>query len=174
MAAGVLIKPRAVDEKRVGGPAVGNQAFEDISQHLLHRQIDPSVRRKNEPVLILQVRKSVVAWVGAIIVDDIDSEYTGPSRVFNRACSRCRSRARCLIQKIVTKREGRRLGERSWRDVDRADKATELPPIAGPIQDGHLQIFRREFLIGDLFQGGDSRVSAPAFRVGGLACGIVP
>ncbi len=54
MAAGVLVKPSAVYQKGVGGPAVWNETFKNIPQHLLHRQIDSSVRRKNETVLILQ------------------------------------------------------------------------------------------------------------------------
>ena len=54
MAAGVLIKPSAVYQESVGGPAVWNESFKNIPKHLLHRQIDPSVRRKNETVLILQ------------------------------------------------------------------------------------------------------------------------
>ncbi len=54
MAAGVLVKPSAVYQKSVGGPAVRNETFKNIPQHLLHRQIDSSVRRKNETVLILQ------------------------------------------------------------------------------------------------------------------------
>ncbi len=54
MASGVLIKSRSIDEKRVGRPTVGDQAFEDIPEHLLHRQINPAVRRKNQPVLIFE------------------------------------------------------------------------------------------------------------------------
>ena len=54
MAAGVLIKPSPVDQEGVRGPAVWNETFKNIPQHLLHRQIDSSVRRKNETVLILQ------------------------------------------------------------------------------------------------------------------------
>src|SRR6185295_9539299 len=54
MAAGVLIKPSAVHQESVGGPAVWNETFKNIPKHLLHRQIDASVRRKNETVLILQ------------------------------------------------------------------------------------------------------------------------
>jgi hypothetical protein len=54
MAAGVLIKPSPVHQESVGGPAVWNETFKNIPKHLLHRQIDASVRRKNETVLILQ------------------------------------------------------------------------------------------------------------------------
>jgi hypothetical protein len=54
MAAGVLIKPSPVYQEGVGGPTVWNETFKNIPQYLLHRQIDSSVRRKNETVLILQ------------------------------------------------------------------------------------------------------------------------
>jgi hypothetical protein len=54
MAAGVLVKPSTVYQEGVGGPAVWNETFKNIPQHLLHRQIDSSVRRKDETVLILQ------------------------------------------------------------------------------------------------------------------------
>jgi hypothetical protein len=54
MAACVLVKSSAIYQERVGGPAVRDETFKNISQHLLHRQIDPPVGRKNETVLILQ------------------------------------------------------------------------------------------------------------------------
>jgi hypothetical protein len=58
MATRVLVKPGAVHEKRIGRPAVRNEAFKNISQHLLHRQIDATVRRKDKSVLILQTENA--------------------------------------------------------------------------------------------------------------------
>src|SRR5512147_914327 len=78
MAAGVLIETRAVDQKRIGRPAVGNQALEDIPEHLFHRQIDPAVRRKDQAVLILKAENPL--FDGARINHDrVESDYT-PAR----------------------------------------------------------------------------------------------
>ena len=59
MAAGVLIKSRAIDQKCIGRPAVGNQSFEDVPKHLFHRQINPAVGRKNQSVLVLETEDSL-------------------------------------------------------------------------------------------------------------------
>ena len=64
MAASVLIEPSAVHQERVGRPAVWNETFKNIPQHLLHRQIDTSVRRKNEAVLILQTKDPSSQGIG--------------------------------------------------------------------------------------------------------------
>ena len=79
MAAGVLIKPSTIDEEGIGGPAVWNETFKNIPQHLLHRQIDASVRRKNETVLILQTEDSPSQ--GAGLQHAVETEYqpTPPS-----------------------------------------------------------------------------------------------
>src|SRR5262249_52948528 len=62
MTACILIKPCAVHQESIGGPAVWNETFKNIPQHLLHRQIDASVRRKNETVLILQAKDPSFQW----------------------------------------------------------------------------------------------------------------
>jgi hypothetical protein len=49
MAAGVLIKPSPVYQEGVGGPAVWNETFKNIPQHLLHRQIDRPFGEKMRP-----------------------------------------------------------------------------------------------------------------------------
>ena len=54
MAAGVLIKPGAVGQKRVGGPAIGNESLEDIAQDFFNGQVDAAVGREGEPIFALQ------------------------------------------------------------------------------------------------------------------------
>ena len=44
MAPGVLVEARAVHEKRVRGPAVGDEPFEDVAEDLLDGKVDPAVR----------------------------------------------------------------------------------------------------------------------------------
>src|SRR5438477_503935 len=38
MAAGVLIKPRAVDQKGVRRPTIGDESLEDVAEDFLHRR----------------------------------------------------------------------------------------------------------------------------------------
>src|SRR5262245_1564308 len=64
VASGILIEPCPVDEKGVGGPAVGDQAFEDIAQHLLHGQIDADVGGEDEAVLVLQAEDPLFHGAG--------------------------------------------------------------------------------------------------------------
>jgi hypothetical protein len=59
MAAGILIKTRPVHEKGVGRPTVGNQPFKDITQDFLHRQIDPAVGGKDQPIFIFKAEDSL-------------------------------------------------------------------------------------------------------------------
>ena len=64
MAAGILIEAGAVHQKGVGGLTVRNEAFKNIPQHLFHGQIDAPVRRKDEPILILQTEDPSSQGIG--------------------------------------------------------------------------------------------------------------
>src|SRR5512134_1801155 len=75
MAAGVLIESCPVHKKGIGGPAVRNQSFEDIAQHLLHRQIDPPVRGEDETVLVLQAKNPLSHRTGGYH-KGLKTEYT--------------------------------------------------------------------------------------------------
>ena len=91
MAAGVLIKPCTIDQKGVGRPAVRNKTFKNIPQHLLHRKIDPPVRRKNETVLILQTEDPSFqgAWLQHASANRIPASPTFFNRRTRTAASVC-------------------------------------------------------------------------------------
>src|SRR5438093_6156253 len=54
MAPGVLIEARAVHEKRVRGPTVGDKPFENVAEDLLNGQVNPAVRRKDQAVFVFK------------------------------------------------------------------------------------------------------------------------
>jgi hypothetical protein len=54
MTAGVLIKSGTVGQERIGRPAIGNEALEDIAKDFLNRQIHSPIGRKRKTVFTLK------------------------------------------------------------------------------------------------------------------------
>ena len=181
MAASVLIEPSAVHQERVGRPAVWNETFKNIPQHLLHRQIDTSVRRKNEAVLILQTKDPSSQGIGFQHANT--TRIPAGSAFFN---SRTRSAdAVCLVRLVCfvylvdlvylvsfvqpNKRDRPNkpnnslltlagffsilLGCEELFGVDRRE-AAEFSSVAGAIQDCHFQALQRELLVPNLVECG--------------------
>ena len=139
MAAGVLIKPSAVHQKGVGGPAVRNETFKNIPQHLLHRQIYPPVRRKDETVLILQTEDPSSQGTG--LQHACTNRIPAGPAFFNR-----RTQIR-VMETGLGREELFGIGGR---------KTTESSAVAGAVQNRHFQALQRELLVPDLFECGDT------------------
>jgi hypothetical protein len=78
MAAGILVKTSAVDEKRIGGPAVRDKTLENVTEDLFHRKVNPAVRRENQSILVFKAEDTCSHTKrrgGGLI-----SAYTAPPR----------------------------------------------------------------------------------------------
>ena len=136
MAAGVLIEPRAVDEKGVGGPAVGNQAFEDIAQHLLHREIDAPVRGEDQPIFIFEAEDSRFHRFASRTTKTIAPAYTRPASSSTARKNRENS--------------GENLAGFSNRHT------AKLPSGAVADEHGDFEPFERKFLVGHVLERADA------------------
>ena len=140
VAPGILVEPSPVDEERVGRPAVRDETLENVTQDLLHGQIDAPVRREDQAILVLEAEDSLLHGTGRHH-GRVKTEYTPVSRCSTDAA------------------DSEKIDLRGEELADFCDgQPSEFPTLPIAVQDRHFQPFGLQFLVGRLFQRRDAEL----------------